>query len=54
MVDVVGRLEDGTVFLDTHKMQAPLAFQVGATNKCEFGAVHRYCMNCLVLYVSLL
>ncbi|GLC33400.1 hypothetical protein PLESTB_000071500 [Pleodorina starrii] len=34
LVDVVGSLEDGTVFLDTRaEGAAPLAFQLGTTNK---------------------
>ncbi|KAG2431712.1 hypothetical protein HXX76_009211 [Chlamydomonas incerta] len=34
LVDVVGQLEDGTVFLDTRvEGAAPLAFQLGTTNK---------------------
>ncbi|KAG2449510.1 hypothetical protein HYH02_005654 [Chlamydomonas schloesseri] len=34
LVDVVGQLEDGTVFLDTRvEGSAPLAFQLGTTNK---------------------
>lgn len=34
LVDVVGRLEDGTVFLDTRGPGGgPLAFQLGTTNK---------------------
>jgi hypothetical protein len=35
LVDVVGQLEDGTVFLDTRELGAPLAFQVGIANKCK-------------------
>ena len=34
LVDVVGTLQDGTVFLDTKaEGQAPLAFELGTTNK---------------------
>jgi len=33
MVDLVGRTEDGEVFLDTKAAGTPLAFQMGQTNK---------------------
>jgi hypothetical protein len=39
MLDVVGRLEDGGVFLDTRAAGSPLVVQLGVTNKCEWCAV---------------
>ncbi|KAL6753556.1 hypothetical protein V8C86DRAFT_2725366 [Haematococcus lacustris] len=33
LVDVIGRLENGKVFLDTRSAGAPLAFTIGTTNK---------------------
>jgi len=33
LVDVVGRLPGGKVFIDTRELGAPIAFQVGTSNK---------------------
>jgi hypothetical protein len=42
MLDVVGRLEDGGVFLDTRATGSPLVVQLGVTNKCEGGCWKEY------------